>query len=481
MIGRILEQKQLREAYESSQPTMIAVYGRRRVGKTYLVTQTFASEFAFFHAGLSPDEMEGASNETKMEMQLKAFRNSLILSGAADCPILHDWQDAMLQLELLLEKKRKKGGKLVVFLDEIPWMDTPSSHFISAFEGYWNSYACRLGDLLTIVCGSATSWILNKLLRNKRGLYGRASKEILLAPFTLKETEDYLLSRGIHMSRYDVTRIYMALGGVPYYLGYLELGKTVAENIDTCFFKGGAPLKEEYASLFQAIFDYPQKAEEIVRALSQKNIGLSRSELLQKTGMSEGGSFSSVMKALEGSGFLLPYSPLNKEGKELYYRLIDPFCLFYLRHVEGAPSLNPSFWMGQSSSSSVRSFRGYAFENACFCHVKQIKKALGVESVSSMQLPFLQRGGENRVGSQIDLVLYRADNFVNLCEMKFYGDDYEQGEADHKDLERKMNSLVPFLPKKASIHPVLITTFGLAKKGYYSDFERVLTLDDLFI
>lgn len=479
MVGREKEQNELLKAYRSQEPSLVVVYGRRRVGKTYLVTQTFSNSFAFFHAGVSPDEMENVSDSERLAIQLKAFRSSLVLSGASDCPLLKDWQDAFLQLELLLEKK-KGSGKLVVFLDETPWMDTPNSHFISAFESYWNSYACRNPGLLTIVCGSAISWIVNKLLHNKRGLYGRATKEILLPPFSLKETEEFLLSRDIRLSRYDIVRIYMALGGIPYYLGYLESGMTVAENIDALFFGGGSPLRVEFDSLFRAIFDYPVKAEAIVRALSKKNIGLSRDEILEKTSQTDGGTFSSVLKALERSGFILSYTPLNREGKELFYKLVDPFCLFYIKHVENAPSLNPSFWQGHVVSDSIRSYRGLAFENVCFHHIPQIKRALGVERIESSQYPYLERAGENRVGSQIDLVIYRADNFVNLCEMKFYGDDYEQQEQDHKGLERKIASLAARLPKKASIHPILVTTFGLLKKGYYSDFERVITLDDLF-
>ena len=479
MIGREKEQKMLLEAYKSNEPSLVAVYGRRRIGKTYLVSQTFSDKFAFFHSGVSPDEMENLSNSEKLAMQIKAFRNTLILSGYRDCPVFDNWQDAFLQLELYLESI-KAEGKRVVFIDEIPWMDTEGSHFITAFESYWNTYACRRPNILTIICGSATSWMINKLFRNKRGLYGRATREILLLPFTLKETEDYLLSHHINMSRYDIVRTYMSLGGVPYYLNYFEAGKTVSENIDACFFQGSKPLKDEYDSLFRAIFENPVKTEAIVRALGKKNIGLSRSEILSSTGFSDGGAFSSALKALEKSDFILPYSPLNHEGKELYYKLIDPFCLFYLKHIENAPSLNPSFWQGHTNSDSIRAYRGFAFENVCFHHIPQIKKALGVEKIASSQYPYLQRGGENRVGSQIDLVIFRADNIVNLCEMKFYSDDYEQNEKDHKDLERKVKSLVERLPKKASVHPVLVTTFGLIKRGYYSDFEYVITLDDLF-
>ena len=478
MVGRKKEIQVLKNAYESDKAELVAIYGRRRIGKTYLVYETFNDVLSFSHAGLSPLDIEKKTNKEQIAEQLKHFRNSLKLYGLSDCPELNDWSEAFFELERLLTSKRGHGP-LVVFIDELPWLDTPKSDFVKAFEGFWNTWACRFKDVKVFVCGSAASWMLNRLINDKGGLYGRVTREIPMKPFTLKETEELFLSKGIRLSRYDIIRAYMVFGGIPYYLNYFEKGKTVSQTVNDLLFGPNAVLRREFSSLFTAIFDQPKKAEMIVRALSSKNRGLERKELIAKTGIKDGGALSSILNALEYSSLILRYNLFGHSKKEVYYKLVDPFCLFYLHFVEDASTIDPSFWQGVSQSQTVVSWRGFAFENVCFTHINEIKKSLGIAGVNASISPFYSTGEEGK-GSQIDLLISRADNFVNLCEIKFYGNEYTQNRKESLNLSNKVESIVPLIPKKASVHPVLITTFGLKYNEYSGDYEHIVTADDLF-
>lgn len=478
MVGRKEEIRILKDIYESNIAELVAIYGRRRIGKTYLVYETFNEILSFSHAGISPNELDGKSNKEKNSEQLLHFYNSLIIYGYHG-PRFDNWFDAFLQLEVFLNEK-VKSGKVVVFIDELPWLDVPESNFLKAFEGFWNTWACRYKNVKVIVCGSATSWMLNKLISDKNGLYNRVTREIPMKPFNLKETEELFVSKGIKLSRYDIVRAYMITGGIPYYLNYFKKGESVAKCIDRVFFGSNAVLRKEFNYLFKAIFEYPKKAEDIVRILARKNVGLSREEILLETSMTDGGTFSSILNALEYSNMVIKYNYFGNNKKQKVYKLVDPFCIFYLKFVDENSNLEPSFWQSTSLSQSVISWRGFAFENVCFLHISQIKTALEINGVSTSISPFVFKGNQERDGSQIDLVITRADNIVNLCEIKFYGTDYTQTKEDNRKLTNKIESIIPLLNKKQSIHPILITTYGLTYNEYSGDYEHTISLEDLF-
>ena len=477
MVGREKEIQLLKNACVSGKAELIAVYGRRRIGKTYLVHNTFNDSFAFSHTGLSPIELSKQSPREILASQLTAFRNSLIYYGY-DCPAIANWLDAFLQLELFLKPRLEERKPIIIFFDELPWMDTPSSKFLSAFEWFWNGWACRYEQIKLIVCGSSVSYMSNRLIQSKAGFYGRVTLEIPMLPFTLKETEAFFLSKDIRFSRYDIVRAYMAFGGIPYYLDYFKKGDTIAKSIDALLFGVNPVLRKEFDSLFPAIFDNPHEVESIVRELAKKNIGLTRKEICDCTKISDGGTLSTMLNALEHSSMIYRYASFGSNKKEVRYKLLDPFCIFYLRFVEGARSLDPAFWQGKSLSQSVISWRGVAFENICFNHIAEIKEALGIRGISTNVFPYIVNGDSE--SAQIDIIIERADNFVNLCEAKFYGDDFIQTKKENDALRKKTNAIVPLIPKKASIHPILITTFGLTYNEYSGDYEQVVTLDDLF-
>lgn len=479
MVGRKKETAELLEIYESDQTEFVAIYGRFGVGKTYLVDNVFNGRFTFRHAGLSPVENPDDEEKSPLRKQLMAFHLSLVKAGLKDARCPENWLDAFSLLETLLEQK-DDGKRQLVFLDELPWMDTPRSGFMTAFEFFWNNWGCHRSNFMLVVCGSANSWILNKLVNNHGGLYGRLTHEIRLAPFTLEECEELFRYKRIALSRYDIVQSYMIFGGIPYYLGMFRRGLSLAQNVDQLLFRHTSPLREEYSRLFSSIFDNPERAETVVRVLNTKNAGYTMKEISEKTGLGDGGALSALMNSLVASDFVLKYVPFGLSKRECHFKLVDPFCLFYLRFVENQDGLNEDFWQQNLISPSVVSWRGIAFENVCLLHVPQIKKALGISGVITTQSAWSKRADDTE-GTQIDLLIERRDNVVNMCEMKFYSDDFTVDGAYYRTLIRRQALLEKHLSRKNVIHSTLITTYGLTYNEYSGIFTNVLTLDDLFL
>ena len=477
MIGRKKEIAELQELYKGKNAELVAVYGRRRVGKTYLVDETFKGRITFRHAGLSPIEEADSSKERPIKKQLRAFYYSLISQGMEKDHLPEDWLEAFFMLEMHLQKI-DDGSRQVIFFDELPWMDTPKSGFITAFESFWNGWACHR-NVMVIVAGSANSWIKDKLINNHGGLYGRVTHEIKLSPFSLLECELLLKDRGISLSRYDVVQSYMIFGGIPFYLNYFQRGRSLAQNVDELLFSKGAKLLLEYDRLFSSIFSNPEEMKKIVKALAGRSKGYTRQELTELTTFSDGGTLSKALKGLIASDFVMSYNPFGEGRKREYYKLIDPFCLFYLKFVANHNSLSEKFWQQNVTSQNIVTWRGYAFENVCFNHILQIKKALGISGISSSESAWTKIG-ENERGTQIDMIISRNDNVVNMCEIKFYSDIFVVDKDYDLVLRNRKGLLSDNIPKKSTIHTTLITTYGIKENEYRWSFDNVITMDDLF-
>ena len=476
MIGREKERSELQRLYFSGKAELVAVYGRRRVGKTFLIDDTFSDKITFRHAGLAPEKI--GDDQSKLKAQLEHFYYSLQVQGMRPENKPKSWLEAFYMLETALQKI-DDGNRQVGFLDELPWMDTPKSKFITAFEAFWNSWGCHRKNLMVIVCGSATSWIQDKLINNHGGLYNRLTYEIKLSPFNLRECEEFFNYKNIHLSRYDITQSYMVFGGIPYYLGYFQDGLSLAQNVDQLIFTENAKLKGEYDRLFSSIFVNPDTAKTIVNVLSKRNIGFTRSEITEKTGIEDGGSLSESLTALIASDFIIKYVPFGR-GNHEHYKLTDPFCIFYLHFIEGNKGFSANFWQNNISSPSISSWRGFAFENICFCHIRQIKDALGITGVVSQESAWAHMEYSGKKGVQIDLLINRNDNVINMCEMKYYSEKFEVTKDYYEHLLHCQNVLSNEISAKTSIHNTLITTFGLVQNKYSGFFSNTITLEDLF-
>lgn len=475
MIGRKQEVKELNRLYTGKKAELIAVYGRRRVGKTYLIDETFEGRITFRHAGLSP-----ADEDSKgiLKLQLDHFYNSLKIQGMENEEKPKNWLDAFLLLEKFLQN-RDDGCRQLVFLDELPWLDTPRSGFLRAFEAFWNTWGCHRKNLMVIVCGSANSWIQDNLLNNYGGLYNRVTYEIKLSPFNLHECEELYKSNHVNMSRYDITQSYMIFGGIPYYMGYINPEMSLAQNIDKLFFKRDAVLREEYDRLFASIFVNPEMVKNIVQLLYTRNAGYTRREIVQKLGITDGGRLSKNLNSLISSDFILKYVPFGYGKREEHYKLIDPFCIFYLHFIKGQKKTNEKFWQQNTTLASVSSWRGFAFENVCFQHIGQIKFALGIPAVITETSAWSKKEDDTE-GTQIDLLITRQDNVINMCEIKYCSGEFKVNKEYYAKTLNRQTILTEHISRKMAIHSTLITTFGLKRNEYSDAFVKTIILDDLF-
>ena len=475
IVGRIQEISELQRLYEAQSPELVAVYGRRRIGKTFLIREFFKNKFAFYHTGVSPLEITGKNLQKR---QLEEFYITLREYGlrAAVCP--SSWPEAFRMLRQILEKK-SSNKRQVVFLDELPWMDTPRSGFITAFEHFWNGWASSQPNIMLIVCGSATSWMKDKLLNNKGGLYGRVTYNMKLSPFSLKECEMFFKHKGIELDRYDIVQSYMAVGGIPYYMNYFRKGLSLAQNIDSLFFAKNAYLGNEYDRLFASLFGDNGDSKSIVKLLATRRFGFTRKEITQKAGLSSGGTLTKSLAALVNSDFIIPYTPLGAK-RETYYKLIDNFCLFYLNFIAKKTVSDESFWQNTVMSPAIASWQGFAFEEVCFSHISQIKSALGIAGVQADISSLIIKKDGKKAGSQIDLLIDRADRVINLCEIKFSNKEFVIDKSYEENLRQRTEIIRELTKNKKNIHLTFVTTFGLKSNAYSNRVQKSLSMNDLF-
>ena len=469
MVGRIAEQAELRALLDNSESVFAAVYGRRRVGKTYLVRKTFGNHFAFDHVGLSSG---------KMSDQLESFRNSLIAHGHRKCPVLKSWIGAFEELKKLLD--RGKSTKKIVFIDELPWMDTSKSRFIPAFEHFWNSWAAWRDDIVLIVCGSATSWLLNKVINSKGGLHNRVMKRIRLEPFTLAECEQLSAEKGLALDRHQIAECYMVFGGVAYYWSLLEKGLSVAQNIDRLFFSQNGALRGEYQELYKSLFRVPEPYERIVCALGTRKVGMTRSAVAEAAGLNDNGALTKYLEELEQCGFVRKYLAFGKIGKDALFQLVDNFTLFYFCFRTAIQRGAENYWLEKLDAQSHVVWTGLAFERVCLLHVQQIRIALGISGVATNVCSW-SGADENGRRAQIDLLLDRNDRVITLCEMKFADEAYALTKKDIESLRHKRAAFRFATGTRRAVHLTMVTAEGLEHNSYRNEIQRELTLDDLFV
>ena len=455
IIGRKQELETLERLYLSPKSEFLIVYGRRRIGKTFLINRKFEGRFTFYLTALS--------NATT-EAQLMNFHTALSATwpelAAEGVPT--NWFNAF-QLLIKLAEADKRVRK-IIFFDELPWFDAYASDFLQALEHFWNSWASRRTDVLLIGCGSAASWMINQLIHNKGGLHNRITERIALQPFNLADTEAFLQAKGAVYDRFQLLELYMAMGGVPFYLEHVIVNRSVAQNIDRLFFSPGALLNMEYGDLYRSLFHRPERHIAIVEALAHKSGGMERKELLQAAKISDGGTAGNTLDELEQSGFIRRYFPFGKVRRDAIYQLVDPYSLFYLVFVKDSKAEGDGAWLQLSKSPRWKAWSGYAFEYICRSHIESIKKQLSINGIYSEVSPW--RSKAKTGGAQIDLLIDRSDRVINVCEMKFFNQPFS---IDHAYAESLRNKLMVFREETGSnktLFLTMITTFGLKNNAH---------------
>lgn len=470
LIGRQEEAMRLQALLKSDKSEFVAVYGRRRIGKTYLIRESYNYRFAFQHTGLY-----GASTAD----QLKEFYGSMRSYGLKSTVRPKTWYEAFEQLQEVLNNSG--DDKKVIFIDELPWMDTAKSNFISALEHFWNAWASARKDIVLIVCGSATSWIMDKIILNYGGLHNRLTARILLQPFTLKECELFAQAQGLVMSRKDLIEAYMIMGGVPYYWTFLQKGLSLAQNIDRLFFQSSGELYLEFQALYASLFKNATLHVAIVEALGNNKGGLNRQDILDIAKLNDNGVFTKALNELEYCGFVRKYYAVDKKRKQAIYQLIDNYTLFYYQYILTNAYNDQHFWSSSLASTRHSTWAGIAFERVCMQHVEQIKAALGISGVLTNVYSWQTKPTDELPGAQIDLLIDRQDGVINLCEAKFSSTPYVMTQEEELALVRRQAVFVHHTKIAKTVHPILLTTFPPVENVYLRAVQKVITMDQLFM
>jgi uncharacterized protein len=467
-VGREIEIQKFNNLLLANQSDLVTVIGRRRVGKTYLIKHALKNQLDFHFTGVQ---------NTDKESVIKEFATKIVELSAGKIPlqIPQTWLEAFRLLRVYLSSLKKKK-KMTIFLDELPWLDTHKSGFLAAFEFFWNDWAVDQ-NIMVVVCGSSTSWMIKNIINNKAGLHNRVTQYIKVVPFTLSETKQYLYAKGAKLPQYDIVQLYMAMGGIPYYLKQVQPGDSAIQNIDNILFDENSTLKNEFQNLYRALFDHYEKYETIIKALAQKQKGLTRQEILEATKITNGGGLTRMLKELEESAFIKLYQPYNNQKKEALYRLIDEYSIFFYQFN---PQKKPTgTFINLSQTAKYKSWAGFAFEGLCMKHISKIKEALGISGIFTTENSYYFKEKDN--GFQIDLLIDRQDNAINICEAKFYGAEYKMDKKESQHLRNRVEAFRKNTKTKKYLIPTLITTFGLnANENSIGLIEKVITINQLF-
>ncbi len=471
LVGRYAEIKALNRALVSDKSEMIAVIGRRRVGKTFLIRQHFKSKIDF--------ELTGIQDGTLAEqLQNFVFQFFEYASHTQSIKTPESWLEAFYLLRKHLEKRRVKRKK-IIFIDELPWIATPRSGFIKALDNFWNSWATK-HNIVLVICGSAATWMIKKIIYNKGGLHNRVTDVIRLQPFTLAETADYFKKKKVKLNRNQILELYMAIGGIPLYLDKIEPGKTAAQNIDSLCFQKDGFLRDEFEKLYSSVYSSPEFHVKIIRSLSSKWQGLTRKEIAQQSKLPDGGRISRILDELDSAGFISSYIPFDKKKKGKLYRLTDEYSLFYIKFIKpSTPSKQQ--WLKISQTQKWKSWSGYAFESICIKHADLIQQELGISGIYTEYGSFYSKGSSQQKGFQIDLLIDRSDNAINICEMKFYAGTFSISKSYANALREKRIRFIEKTKTKKQVFITMISSYGInANKHSVGLIDHDVQSDILF-
>ena len=468
IIGREKEIAILNEKLHSKNSEFVALFGRRRVGKTFLIRNLFEGKFTFCVTGISQATL--SKQLLNFNTAIKAQHPKYNFSDATN------WFEAFQLTAKLIEKSKQK--KKVIFFDELPWFDTAHAKFITALEHFWNSWASARKDVLLIVCGSAASWMINKLINNRGGLHNRITQKIKIEPFTLRECDALLNYKNIKLNHYQLVLLYMVLGGIPFYWEAIKKGLSADQNINKLCFEKDGLLTKEFDNLFQSLFAKAERHEAIIAALAKKNKGLTRDEICTASKLANGGGLTRLLNELEESGFIRRYSPYGRQYRNSLYQLSDFFSLFHIKFMSRQKNVGKNHWLQLIDSPAHRAWSGYAYEQVCLAHIPQITKALGISGVSTEISSWKSSTSVN--GAQINLVIDRKDNLVNLCEMKFSTAHFAIDKKYDAELRTKAAAFRNETKTNKALFTTMITTYGLKETPYSSNISNNLSMDILF-
>lgn len=480
IVAREVELERLDRLYESDKAEFIAVYGRRRVGKTYLIRQYFKEKGVYFEV----TGIKGADKANQLNKFHREFSRLFVTSPDVVAP--RDWDEALSRLVDEVSKINPEQ-KVILFFDELPWLATPKSQLVQELDYYWNRHFSQMNNVILIICGSATAWMIKKIIQNKKGLYGRLSDQICLQPFKLHEAELYLHSRHIQLDRKQLVELYMVIGGVAKYLTFIKPGMSASQSIDQVCFTTQGPLYSEFDELYSSLFGKADIHIKIVEILAKKRNGITRDALIKLLGKKSGGQLSKILEELEKSGITWMVNKFNAKIKDSLIRLVDEYSYFYLNWIEPVKreilhGTDTHYWQKIQASITWKSWSGFAFETVCLKHIDKIKSSLGLGAVKTIHSQWSYYPEDNTEdGVQIDLLLDRADNCINLFEIKFTNEEFVITKEYAAKLAKKKAIFQTKTKTRKTVFMTMITPYGVKKNQYYLGLiDNQLILDDLF-
>ncbi|MEN8237338.1 MAG: ATP-binding protein [Pseudomonadota bacterium] len=483
IIGRENEQKLLKRALEADTSEFIAIYGRRRIGKTYLISQYFRQfdDALFFHVtGIKDAPYSQQIKQFSVETGSKFYDNAVLQTP-------ENWLAAFEQLTKAINKIPKKQ-KVILFLDEFPWMATQKSGLLQAVDYYWNRFWWSEGNIKLIICGSSASWIIKNIVNNKGGLHNRITQTIELSPFTLKEAKEYLEYLGVRLSNRQIMQLYMVTGGIPHYLKQVQKGLSANQNIDLlCFHKNGLLLKE-FDNLYASLFDGANIHQKLIRIIANHRYGISQVDLFKKCeDITRGGRAVQKLKELEQTGFIISFIPYGHRQRGIYYKVIDEYSLFYLHWIEpmqqtiAKQNLSHRYWESKSTQPSWKIWAGYAFEAVCYKHIGNIEKALHIPKGSEIGTWKYIPRTRTKDGAQIDLLFDRLDDSITICEIKYTNQPFAIDKAYAQQLLKKQSIYQRETRTTKNIFIAMITLSGLKATMYSEELVAgQVILEDFF-
>jgi AAA+ ATPase superfamily predicted ATPase len=476
-IAREKEAHILDRLWDSTEAELVALYGRRRVGKTFLVRSILGQRIPFF-------ELTGVKDgSTRLQLDNFAKVLSRVFYPGISVAPPKTWHQAFDMLVAAIDA-RPPDEKTTIFLDELPWLASPRSGLLQALDHAWNAELSRRPKVRLIACGSAASWMMKNVINAKGGLYNRVTRRVHLRPFSMLEAAAYLKSRGVRFTPMQMITTYLALGGVPYYLRLIEPELSAMQALHAVCLAPEAPLSDEFDRVFASLFEHDHEHQKIVKELAKHRYGVERKKLVKLLGKRSGGRLSNRMTELEASGFIRAFTPYGKDTRDTYYRLVDEFTLFCLRWMipvtRKGGGYTASGWQSQIRQPSWHSWAGYAFEGVCLKHADVLQDLLAFSEVPSQVGTWrhVPRGGRDGNGAQIDLLYDRDDGVLSLCEVKYRDGEYALDRGAARSLMHKLDVFQRRMKPRKRISLSLITSGSFRPNAWSQDLiERHASIE----
>ena len=471
IVGRKEQLAQIEALIHSKKSEFVAVTGRRRVGKTFLIDEGFAGKICFQMTGIQSADLKA---------QLENFARKLSVHSQSSFPLTppKDWGEAFFQLRSYLEL-HPKTQKQVIFLDELPWINTAKSVFLQHLAHFWNDYLSKQSHFILIVCGSASSWLVNNVTNDKGGLHNRVTATVHLQPFTLSETKEFLEAKGIVKPLQEIAKLYMMLGGVPYYLDDIQNHESNDQAIERMCFSENGKLKNEYGNLYKSLFASPENHEKMVEALAGSQKGMLRNQIIEKSKVQDGGPFNRAMSDLLACGFITTIAQFGRKKREERYVLNDEFSNFYHQFMKKNQRYTQGIWTQMAQSQSFKIWLGFAFERLVLRHIPALKQRLGIAGVYT-EVFNLYPSNEQEKALQVDLLLDRKDRIINFCEIKHYDASFKISKDFYERATQKLDYFRTLAPQKQIVY-TLITNKTIIPNEYSTALVgQAVFLEELF-